>query len=179
MSGESLGEDDPTFGNFNRLQRLTDHDDERALVLSIAAFAEEFLAKLLSTFMCDVTATRELLDGFNAPLGTLSARIKACYALGLVSKTQYRDLEYIRKIRNEFAHNWEGCSFSTGKPRGWIEAMSDSRIDWARPDEGPPTKFRLSAFCVLTELHVLETQIKAKKTQPLRPIALHLSTKPS
>ena len=27
MSGEIHGEDDPTFGSFNRLLRLTDHDD--------------------------------------------------------------------------------------------------------------------------------------------------------
>ena len=45
------------------------------------------------------------MGGFNAPLGTQSARALAAFALGLVSEDEHRELEKIRKIRNAFTHN--------------------------------------------------------------------------
>jgi DNA-binding MltR family transcriptional regulator len=35
-----------------------------------------------------------------------------CYRLGLLSDRYVRDLNLIRKIRNEFAHNIQGCDFN-------------------------------------------------------------------
>jgi hypothetical protein len=77
------------------------------LVLSLAAFAEEALGALLKAFMTPSEATAQLIEGFNAPLGTFSSRIKAAYAIGLITKEQFLDLERLRKIRNEFAHSWK------------------------------------------------------------------------
>ena len=77
----------------------------------MAAFAEDILGQLIGSYLLDVKAAEDLLYGFNPPLGTLSARIKAGYALGVISEPQFSDLEHLRKIRNEFAHNWDRCSF--------------------------------------------------------------------
>ena len=50
--------------------------DERALVLSLAAFAEEELRDLIKAYLMPGEAANKLLEGFSAPLGTLSARIR-------------------------------------------------------------------------------------------------------
>jgi hypothetical protein len=57
-------------------------------------------------------AGRELLDGANALLGTFSSRIRACFALGLISAGEHHDLELIRKVRNSAAHFTNGNMFS-------------------------------------------------------------------
>src|SRR5690606_22499145 len=97
---------DPVFGALNEISRLLRNLDDRGLVLSLSAFAEDALGDLVGECMAPVEASKRLLEGFNAPLGTFSSRIKASLALGLISSEQYRDLEHLRKIRNEFAHDW-------------------------------------------------------------------------
>jgi DNA-binding MltR family transcriptional regulator len=51
--------------------------------------------------------SKDLLFGFNAPLGTFSARTKAAYVMGLIERKEYEEINIIRKIRNEFGHNWK------------------------------------------------------------------------
>jgi len=76
MPTSRLNEDDPTFGEINLLLRTLRALDERGLILVLGAFAEESLAELLKVYMRP-GASKPLLEGFNAPLGTLSARIGA------------------------------------------------------------------------------------------------------
>lgn len=49
----------------------------------------------------------------NAPLGTLSARTKICFCLGLITELEFHEINTIRRIRNEFAHGVHGVSFAT------------------------------------------------------------------
>lgn len=146
------------FEQVNQLIKLLHELDERGLVLSLAAFAEESLGELISTFMRPVDSTKRLLDGFNAPLGTFSSRIQAAYALGLISKEQYCDLEHLRKIRNEFSHSWKPLSFRDSKIENHIKGISYSSID----DKFPETsleKVRSSLSTLLVELQVTTAQI--------------------
>ncbi|MGE0765692.1 MAG: transcriptional regulator [Hyphomicrobiaceae bacterium] len=66
---------------------------------------EQQLRDVLAAVMQDVPAATGLLDGANAPLGTFSARIAACYALALISESEHHDLNQLRRIRNAFAHD--------------------------------------------------------------------------
>lgn len=91
------------------LESLHEHDD-RSLVLTLAAFAEDTLEALLLGYLREPKQAKELVNGFNAPLGTFSARTKAAFVLGLIRKDSYQTLETVRKIRNKFAHNWSGVS---------------------------------------------------------------------
>jgi hypothetical protein len=145
------------------MRRLDDHD-ERGLVLSLSAFAEEALGRLIETFMLPVQASKDLLRGFNAPLGTLSSRIKASYALGLINEEQFRDLEYLRKIRNEFAHAWEHVSLTEDKLASLARNMSFSNLDDGFP-ETSADKVRTSITALLTEISSMAQQIHAKGTR--------------
>jgi len=154
-------EEDPVFGGINLLNKSLDDLDERGLVLSLAAFAEDALGQLLKAFLLPNEATDQLLEGFNAPLGTFSSRIKAAYALGLIEKDQLDDLERLRKMRNEFAHSWRPIDFENPRISAHIKALNYSSID----DKFPEThreKVQSSLSAVLVELRSSTNQIQVK-----------------
>ncbi|OHV08703.1 hypothetical protein [Kushneria phosphatilytica] len=109
-------------------ESLYEHDD-RGLVLTIAAFAEDTLELLLLAYLREPKQAKELVNGFNAPLGTFSARVKAAYVLGLVQKDGYKTLEILRKVRNRFAHNWDGVSLDRQDIESLINQFSPSRLE--------------------------------------------------
>jgi hypothetical protein len=155
---------DEVFGSVNELAATLRTLDDRGLVLSLAAFAEEALGALLTAFMIPSDATEHLIDGFNAPLGTLSSRIKATYSLGLITKDQFDDLECLRKIRNEFAHTWRGVSLERGKVPALVKKMCFSAFDETYP-ETAHDKVRISMSSLLVELQSLIHQMPIRNKQ--------------
>jgi len=155
---------DEVFGNLNRLTQILGQLDERGLVLALAAFAEEALGDLIEAFLISGDPAKQLLEGFNAPLGTFSARIKMSYSLGLVTKRQYEDLDQLRKIRNEFAHKWEPISFDDQKIAAHIRALHFSSLDDVFP-ASPIEKVRTSLGSLLIELRSTTHQIKKRGSQ--------------
>ena len=87
-------------------------ETDRGAALSAASFSEELLESILHAFLAEVPATGELISGFAAPIGTLSAKIKLSFALGLLDCDLYQGLDAARKIRNAFAHQWTPVSFN-------------------------------------------------------------------
>jgi hypothetical protein len=84
---------------------LLNKESERGQVLISTGFLEQQLKDILRAFMLENGGTDTLFEGANAPLGTLSSRIAACFALGLITDGEHHDLSLIRKVRNEFAHS--------------------------------------------------------------------------
>ncbi|WP_417330619.1 hypothetical protein [Halomonas cupida] len=118
---------EPYVDELNSLfESLHEHDD-RSLVLTIAAFAEDTLGLLLLSYLREPKQAKELVNGFNAPLGTFSARIKAAFVVGLMRKDGYQTLEILRKIRNRFAHNWDGVSLDREDIANLMNQLSRSR----------------------------------------------------
>ena len=159
MPSLDMRNSDNPFEQVNQLNELLHELDERGLMLSLAAFAEDSLGELISAFMRPVGSTKRLLEGFNAPLGTFSSRIQATYSLGLISKEQYSNLEHLRKIRNEFSHSWQPLSFKDSKIAEHIKGITYSSID----DNYPETaleKVRSSLSSLLVELQSTTNQIQ-------------------
>lgn len=169
---DNVGDADPAFGDFNRLQKIISELDERGLVLSLATFAEEALGELIEAFLIPSESSKELLRGFNAPIGTLSARNKMAYSLGLITRPQYEDIDRLRRIRNEFAHTWEPISFYEPKIINHIAALHFSTLDDAFP-ETPRDKIRTSLITRLLELRSTTHQIN-KYGQRTKLIGQHL-----
>jgi DNA-binding MltR family transcriptional regulator len=151
------------FEPLNQLHRRLNDLDERGLVLTLAAFAEDSLADLLKAFMLDNSATKKLVGGYDAPLGTLSARIRACYALGLITKGQYHDLEHLRSVRNKFSHTWEPISFEDQEVKKHIKAMHYSNLIEKFP-ETLREKIESSISVLLLEIKVAIGQISKRGT---------------
>jgi hypothetical protein len=163
---------DEVFGDLNRFNKSTENLDERGLILAIAAFAEDALGDLIKAFLVPGKATLQLLDGFNAPIGTFSARIKLAFSLGLITKRQYEDLERIRQIRNEFAHTWEPISFLDQKIAAHISAIHFSSLDDRFPSS-PQEKVRMSLGALLMELRSTTHQI-SKHNRRAQLLGQHL-----
>lgn len=148
---------------FNQLLQQTTGESDRSMVLSMAAFMEDLLGSIIKDFLVDVSATNELVDGFNAPLGTFSARTKAAFALGLISAEQHKDINLIRKIRNEFAHSWEVKSLDHQSVCPFVLSLCKPGID---PGISPLTnhlKFHYRAAELLICLHFCHEQSKANR----------------
>lgn len=150
------------YGDFNELNKYLHKLDERGQVLSVAAFAEECLGKLIKAFLRRTKTSEQLVEGFNAPLGTFSARIKICHSLGLITEKQYKDLEQIRNIRNCYAHTWRRVSFESPEVNSRIKALSFSRIQEVFPST-PKEKFLGSMSSLLIELQVAEVSLRERK----------------
>jgi len=80
-------------------------ESERGAALIAASMIDDLLRRCLLAFFINHKAALKLLDGFNAPLGTLAARTRAAVCVGLLSESEYKECETIRAIRNKFAHN--------------------------------------------------------------------------
>ena len=105
-------EDLEYFSDF--LKEFQDETDRGAALVG-AALLDKQLFDLLRSHFLDKKESVELLEGGSAPLGTFSARIKASYCLGLISDLEHGELQLIRKVRNEFAHQTHGLIFQNEK----------------------------------------------------------------
>lgn len=158
---EDNTEKDNSFKDLNKLNGYLDRLDDRGLILSLAAFSEDSLGNLLLAFMLDNKASKQLIEGFNAPLGTFSSRIKACFSLGLITEMQYNDLELLRKIRNKFSHSWENISINDKDITQQILNLNYSRIDFNYPKNNYE-RLKKSISCLLIEIKITTSHIKKK-----------------
>jgi hypothetical protein len=127
-------------------------ETDRGAALTATAYLDERLNDILTSFFVDAKEVQELLYGFNAPLGTFSAKITSAYALGLIQPNEYEELNIIRKVRNEFGHSWQGVSFKSGK-------VSDlcALLPWLGPEEleaqsGARERFNFAVAILLIDL---------------------------
>lgn len=124
-----------SLDKLNRFMSEIKKQDDQAMVLSLATFLEDTLGRLLLAYFRSCKATKDLVEGFNAPLGTFGSRVKAVYAFGLVTDDQFKDMEILRKVRNHFAHNWEGISFERNDIQALVGQLSCYTFDH-KPIEG-------------------------------------------
>ena len=102
------------------LQKETD----RGLPLVGTSLIDEKLRDTLEAFFLSGKSSKKLLDEPNAPLGTFSGRLEACYVLGLIDDYEYSEINLLRKVRNEFAHSRHGTSFKTDKIQGLCSTLT-------------------------------------------------------
>jgi mannitol operon repressor len=134
---------------FGELQRETD----RGLPLVAAALIDEKLINALRSFMCEGKAAERLLSEPNAPLGTFSARIDACFALGLIDEDEYQEITLVRKVRNLFAHSSSGLSFDNEKVVGLCASLK-SPLPSGMAYEKAGARFRFTNATVSTILRL-------------------------
>ena len=89
--------------NWRRMVREFGGESHRGAALVAAALLDLNLEDLLRTYLIDDPDEVEYLLGTG--LQSFGARIRMCYALGLVSDDEANDLRVIQSVRNYFAHN--------------------------------------------------------------------------
>lgn len=125
---------------FSKFLKEFQAETDRGAALVGAALLDEQLLELLKSHLLKKKQSKELLEGGTAPLGTFSARIKASYCLGLITDLEHKQLQLIRKVRNEFAHHVHGLSFGddaiTALCNNFYDRMPDAK------DKGIPRDAR-------------------------------------
>ena len=171
-------DDEPELNALNRFMHIIGKQDERAMVLSLAAFIEDTLGRLLIAYFRTCKATRELIEGFNAPLGTLSSRIKAVYSFGLVSEQQFKDMEILRKVRNHFAHDWEGVTLDRNDIASLVGQLSGYTFKGEDPSLQGKERLlsTLSSCCI--ELFLFQARIESGKASKAPDVSHRLTVIP-
>ncbi len=109
------------------LEEFTKETD-RASVILVSALFDQALESLLKSYLIPSTSSEhdELFDIPNASLANFSNKITTCFRLGLISHKFCRDLNIIRKIRNDFAHDIHNCNFNNIRVKSRIEELKNS-----------------------------------------------------
>lgn len=176
LEGPGETKDRETLASLNRFLSLVGTHDESSMVLALATFVEDTLGRLLLAYFRTCKASKDLVEGFNAPLGTLGTRTKAAYAFGLLTKEQYQDIEILRKVRNHFAHSWEGVSLTRCDIQSMIGQLSGYTLD-QRPVEGGLREqllAPLSTCCI--ELQVFLGRLESGKVRKAPDVSHRLTT---
>ena len=126
-------------------------ESERGAVLISLSMLDDQLRQIIHAFLLDQPRTKPLLEGFNAPLGTLSARALAAVSLGLISEDEYADLDLLRKVRNEFAHNVH-VSFEDQRVRDLCKRLMHAAHDYGDVVVGSRGQFTSAAVALISNL---------------------------
>jgi hypothetical protein len=103
------------------------HGDDRTIAIIGGTFLEMILEHVLFSFLPEDNKEVERMMDFNQPLGNFSNKITMAYCLGLIERVVKEDLNLIRKIRNEFAHDLY-ASFENEKIRSWCKELKWHKI---------------------------------------------------
>lgn len=147
-----------TFNSF--FEEFKDESDRAAVVLG-AAKLDTVLYQILQKHLIPSASSKDdLMDG-DSPLGSFSAKISACYRMGLIDSQMTRSLHMIRKIRNTFAHEVTGCNLTSGAHADRVKELVsqfDSYEIYTKvmesnfESEGPAEQFRICIGIVAIRL---------------------------
>ncbi|MDC6390966.1 MltR family transcriptional regulator [Maribacter sp. PR1] len=99
--------DNPKVDIFSKFLKEFQDETDRGASIMAGSILDEKLKTILYDFLIDCKQTKDLIDGYGAPIGTFSSRLNLAFSLGLISEHEFQDCNTIRKIRNEFAHKFE------------------------------------------------------------------------
>lgn len=148
-------------------------ESDRGMALIATSYLEDILRRAIADFLVDCKANRDLLEGFNAPLGTFSARIAAAVALGLISQEEAEEVHRLRKIRNIFAHQVH-VSFEDKGVKNICRTLGAVGLDEGEVDKngqtlyGPRNDFSNSALKLINTLvnRFLRKKIRKVRLEP-------------
>ena len=123
-------------------------ESDRGAVLVTASMLDDILKQLLLARLLDGDHSKKLFAGPNAPLGTFSSRIIAARAVGVISEQWKKELNLLRKIRNDFAHS-VSASLEDVSTLDKCNALTLCTDEVATTAEGARTKYWMSATAII------------------------------
>lgn len=148
---------------FKAFRRALTQESDRGCALFAAAYLDTALDQLVRASLVENNKIgNDLLEG-TAPLSSFSARIKIAYYLGIISAECRVDLDAIRKIRNDFAHDASLILFETQSIAARCRNLGFSYHETAAR---PRAHFTSSASRLLGIIHELTRTIKRPIAKP-------------
>jgi hypothetical protein len=143
---------------------------DRARAVLLASFVENALERYLKTKLRPTFPSSDYrhIFGFEAPLGSFSAKIKVAFAFNWYGPDTLHDLDLIRELRNGFAHSRNTFEFVTPEiaavcrelrapdspgsfiPPTYLATVDDEKLRDASDKKHPRTRF-LSACHTISE----------------------------
>lgn len=122
---------------WNEMVVVFHSESDRGAAILAGSFVEHYLGMFLRSKTIDEKVADELF-GAMGPLATFAQRIAVAYAFGHINKSQYTDLELIRKIRNYFAHHPLQGSFQVDE----IKDRASNLSSFKTKSEEDPLRYR-------------------------------------
>ena len=121
---------------FQEFNRVLAEESDRSIILLAAAWIDEFLKyKFLNEFSKGNSKAREQLFSSNGPFATFSGKLNAAFCAGWIDADVYHDVQVIRKIRNDCAHNVNPISLNDEHIRKLLENFRVPHreyLDWGK-----------------------------------------------
>ena len=143
-----LSETHPHLNEYRLFSSYLEKESERGMVLMSLSFIDTQLHDTIKAFLVDGKESLKLLEGFNAPLGTLSSKASGAFALGLINASEFNDISILRKIRNEFAHSYQ-VNFSDNKIVDLCKNLQMKAHDYGDVVVSSSGQFSTSAHAVM------------------------------
>jgi len=125
------------------IKELTGRND-RLVAIICGSYVEAELRKLLQSAMPNGAG---MLFDPHAPLSTFSAKINLAYSLALIGPDIRRNADYMREVRNVFAHRVAPTNFRTKEVSAVYRLLSRGKWDTTfDPKMTMRTKFMLTAI---------------------------------
>ncbi|CAE6864526.1 hypothetical protein IQ288_05105 [Burkholderia sp. R-69980] len=86
-------------------------ESARGAVLTIVSFIDELLIDILNSYFPNKSHSERLLCELDGCLSTIMHRANIAFALSLLREREFKAIKALARIRNEFAHKWDGTSF--------------------------------------------------------------------
>ncbi|NEH99226.1 hypothetical protein U8P76_01730 [Rhizobium johnstonii] len=115
----------PELRNQYTLLSLIATESPRGMVLIAAAELDRLLQELLSNYLRPGYGLKALLGESDGPLSTFSSKISLAHAIGLITDLEFRKLNLIRRIRNEFAHQTD-ASFDKSPIKDRVRELANN-----------------------------------------------------
>ena len=145
------GELFPYFDETVEFRASLSQETDRGCALMAAAYLSDQLARLFrSTFVDDENVVNELLKDLGS-LGSFSTRIELAYAFGLLPANARRDLNLIRKIRNDFGHVARALTFEEPAIASRCRELTLTILE---PEAKPRARFTNAVLGLCAVLHV-------------------------
>lgn len=124
---------DLDLDDYHRAVEAFHNESDRAAAVLAGGFLESYLAKYLRSYMVQDESVTDLFDGFG-PFADFKRRYEAAYAFGWINQNQRRDMRFVAKIRNHFAHHPLEAGFDTHPVSQWCAELSTTGIQAANPE---------------------------------------------
>ena len=109
---------------FKKHYEYIESENDRGAVLVVASLLDSGLENALKAKLVKTEEIKDsLFAGGNAPLGTFSAKIDIAFRLGIINFKTKETLNLFRKMRNEFAHNFETSDLESSRIKDRLMAI--------------------------------------------------------
>jgi hypothetical protein len=133
---------------FENTVKEIEEGSERASAIVAGAFVDEHLTHAIKARLASNDGIIKEMFRSSGPLGSFSSRIHLGFLLHLYSEPAWKELDTIKKIRNEFAHRLDTRSFAVERVRDLANnlKLSDTaefHIATIKSATGTETKFEI------------------------------------